>query len=184
MTWLQYIWHSMTLSLTRKGLLAAIFLATALLTIGYLSGQLWVETPVVFLVGVLWIVCVLRELRWAASPLFILTIGAAAVGYLARLPHILMLAAGCTGVVAWDLHHFEARLLDIGDQTTREIEKSHLQRSLIVIAACFLVITLDSWLQVRFQFIVLVVVTVLAILILNQLILAVRKSGKPTPPPE
>jgi hypothetical protein len=178
----QYIWQSITLSLTRKALLATLTLATVLLTIGYLMGGLLVETPVVFLVGVLWIVCVLRDLRWAASPLFVLMLGLVAVGHVARLSNIVMFAVGCMSVLAWDLQHFEARILDIREQATQEMEKMHLQRVLMVITGSFGLMVIDSWLKVRFRFIVLVLVTVLAVVILNQLMLAVRKPSKPVPP--
>ena len=179
---LQNIRHMLSTSLTRKALLVAISIATALLTVGYLAGQLWLEVPVVFLVGVLWGVCVLREFRWVASLLFAIMMGAAAVGHMTRLPQILMLAAGCTIVLAWDLHQFEARLLDLEEQGTKEMEKNHLKRTLMVLAASFVLIAVDSWLRIRFQFIILVAVTILAILILNQIMLIVRKAGRPAPP--
>lgn len=184
MSRLQYIWHSMTRSLTRKGLLVAIFLSTALLTLGYGLGQLWLEVPVVFLIGVLWIVCVLRELRWVASLLFAALMGVAVVGILAGLPHLLMLAAGCTNVLAWDLNQLEARLLDFDDPATKEIERTHFQRTLMVLAASFVLIALDSLLRIRFQFIILVLVTAVAILILNQIMLLIRRAGRPAPPKE
>jgi len=171
-------------SLTRKGLLAAIFVATVLLTAGYGLGKLWLEVPAVFLVGILWGVCVLRDIRWVASLLFVVMLGAAAVGYMARLSHLLMLAVGCTLVLAWDLHQFEGRLLDLEEQATIEMEKNHLLRSLMVLGASFLVIAADSWLQIRIQFVALVFVTVLVILVLNQIILLARRAGKPAPPKE
>jgi hypothetical protein len=157
---------------------------TVLLTFGYVAGQLWLEVPVVFLVGVLWGVCVLRELRWVASLLFVIMMGAAAVGYMARLSQILMLAAGCTIVLAWDLHQFEARLLDLDEQATKGMEKNHLLRILMVLTASFVLIAVDSWLRIRFQFIIVVLVTILAILILNQIMLTVRRAGRPAPPKE
>ncbi len=184
MSRLQFIWQSMTLSLTRKGLLITIFLSTVLLTVGYGLGQLWLEVPAVFLIGILWIVCVLRELRWVASALFAAFMGAAVVGVLAGLSHVLMLAAGCTNVLAWDLNQLEARLLDFDDPDTKEIERTHFQRTLMVLTASFVLIVLDSLLRIRFQFIILVLVTVLAILILNQIILLIRRTGRPARPKE
>jgi hypothetical protein len=181
---IQAILKIMTNSLTRKGLLAAILLATGLLTAGYLLGQLWLEVPVVFLLGLLWAVCVLRDMHWVASPLFILMLGSAALGYLARLSPILMLAAGCASVIAWDLHQLEARLLDLDEPGTRDMEKQHLLRSLGVISASFLVIAAASLVRIRIQFIYLIAITVLAILILNQVMLRVRKAGRPAPPKE
>jgi hypothetical protein len=178
------IWQIMSNSLTRKGLLAAIFVATFLLTGGYLMGRLWLEVPVVFLLGILWGVCVLRDIHWVTSLLFTAMMGAAVIGYLARLPHLLMLAAGCTSVLAWDLHHFEARLLDLEEQATLAMEKHHLQRSVLVLGASFLVIAAGSRLQIRIQFILLVFVTIIAIVILNQIMIMVRKAGKPAPPKE
>jgi hypothetical protein len=169
-------------SLTRKGLLTAILLTTALLTAGYLLGELWLQTPVIFLLGILWTVCVLREIRWIASLLFFLLMGAAAVGYIIQLSHILMLAAGCTSVIAWDLNQFEGRLLDLDEPATKEMEKQHLRRAVIALGFSFLLITVDSLLHIRVQFIILVLLTILAILILNQVMLLVRKTGKPTPP--
>ena len=139
----------MSNSLTRKGLLAAILLATVLLTAGYLLGQLWLQVPVVFLVGILWGVCVLRDIRWVASLLFVVMMGAAAIGYMAHLSHILMLAAGCASVIAWDLHQFEGRLLDLDEPATKEMEKQHLLRSLMVLGISFLVIAVDSMLHIR-----------------------------------
>lgn len=180
----QYLRQSMTLSLTRKGLLATISLATVLLTAGYLWVQLWPEVPVVFLVGLLWAVCVLRDIRWVASLLFVVLLSATVVGYMAGLSHILMLAAGCACVIAWDMHHFEGRLLDFDDQATKEIEKNHLQRLLMVITASFGLIVLDNWLQIRFQFILLVLVTILVIVLMNNIILMIRRAGRPAPPKE
>lgn len=169
-------------SLTRKGLLSAILLATVLLTIGYIQGKLWLQAPVVFLLGILWAVCVLREIRWVASPLFFLLMAAAAVGYMARLPHILMLAAGCASVIAWDLHQFEGRLLDLDEPATKAMEKQHLYRSLMVVGLSFIIIAVDSMLHIRIQFIALVFLTVLVIIVLNQVMLMVRKAGKPVRP--
>lgn len=174
----------MSISLTRKGLLAAIGLATVLLTTGYILGQLWLQVPVVFLVGILWGVCVLRDIRWVASLLFVVMMGAVAIGYMAHLSHILMLAAGCASVFAWDLHHFEGRLLDLDEPATKEMEKQHLLRSLMVLGISFLVIVAVSMLQIRIKFIVLIFVTVLVILVLNQVMLLVRKIGKPAEPKE
>jgi hypothetical protein len=169
-------------SLTRKSLLTAILLSTMLLTAGYLLGRLWLEVPAVFLLGVLWGVCVLRDIRWVAPMLFAVLISATAIGYLARLSQIMMLAAGCTLVLAWDLHYFEGRLLDLGDQATIDMEKRHLQRSLMVLGASFLVIVADSWLRIRIKFIVLILLTILAILFLNQIMIMIRRAGRPTPP--
>jgi len=172
----------MSISLTRKELLAAIGLATVLLTAGYLLGQFWLQVPVVFLVGVLWGVCVLRDIRWVASLLFMVMMGEAAVGYMANLSHILMLAAGCASVAAWDLHQLEGRLLDLDEPATKEMEKQHLLRLLLVLGISFLVIVSASMLQIRIKFIILICATVLLILVLNQTILLVRKIGKPAEP--
>jgi hypothetical protein len=174
----------MTISLTRKALLAAIGLATVLLTAGYILGRLWLQVPIVFLVGILWGVCVLRDIRWVASLLFVVMMGAAAVGYMIQLSHILMLAAGCANVIAWDLHQFEGRLLDLDEPATKEMEKQHLLRSFMVLGLSFLVIVADSLLQIRIKFIVLIFVTVLVILVLNQIMLMVRNIGKPAKPKE
>ena len=174
----------MSNSLTRKGLLAALGLATVLLTAGYILGRLWLQVPVVFLVGILWGVCVLRDIRWVASLLLVVMMGAAAVGYMAHLSHILMLAAGCASVVAWDLHQFEGRLLDLDEPATKEMEKQHLLRALMVLGISFLVIVAVSMLQIRIKFIVLIFVTVLVILVLNQIMLLVRNIGKPAEPKE
>ena len=182
MSWLQIIRQTLFPSTTRKGLLAAILLGTVLLSVGYLMGNLWLEVPAIFLFGVLWAVCVLREIRWVASMLFLILLAATAVGYMAYLSHILMLTAACTIMLAWDLHQFEARLLDLDEPATQEMENHHLQRTLIVLATSFLLIVLDSLLRIRFQFIVVVIVTVLVILILNQIMLMVRGRGKPVTP--
>lgn len=171
-------------SLTRKALLATICLATILLTLGYGFGELWLEVPVVFLVGILWGVCVLREIRWVDSLLFVVMMGAAALGYLVDLSHLLMLGAGCAAVLAWDFHYFEGRLLDLEEPATIEMEKNHLQRSLMVLGTSFLVIAVNSWLQIRIRFIVLVLLTVIAILLLNQVILIIRRTGRLVPPKE
>jgi hypothetical protein len=178
----QSIRQIMGKSLTRKSLLAAILLSTALLTAGYLLGQLWLEVPAVFLLGVLWGVCALRDIRWVATLLFAALISATAIGYLAHLSKILMLAAGCTLVLAWDLHYFEGRLLDLGDQATIDMEKCHLQRSLMVLGASSLVIFADSWLRIRIQFIFLILLTIVAILIMNQVMILIRRAGRPSPP--
>jgi hypothetical protein len=180
----QVILKVITNSLTRKGLLAAIVLATVLLTAGYVFGKLWLQVPVVFLLGILWAVCVLRDMHWVASLLFMLLLGAAAVGYMARLSPILMLAGGCASAIAWDLHYFEARLLDLDEPSTKEMEKQHLLRLLIVMGISFLVIAAASMVRIRVQFIVLVGITVLAILIINQVMLLMRKAGRPAPPKE
>ena len=172
----------MGISRTRKGLLAAIGLATVLLTAGYLLGHLWLQVPVVFLMGVLWGVCVLRDIRWVASLLFVVMMAEAAVGYMANLSHILMLAAGCASVAAWDLHQFEGRLLDLDEPATKEMEKQHLLRALVVLGSSYLVVVAASVLQIRIRFIILILVTVIAILVLNQIMLLVRKIGKPAEP--
>jgi len=182
MSRLQILAQTLFPSTTRKGLLAAIFLGTVLLSVGYLLGKLWLEVPVVFLLGVLWAVCVLREIHRVASLLFLIMLGAAAVGYMAYLSHALMLIAACTIILAWDLHQFEARLLDLDEPATLEMEKHHLQRLLIVLPASFLAILVDSLLRIRIQFIVLVLMTVLVILILNQIMLMVRGGGKRAKP--
>jgi hypothetical protein len=174
----------MSNSLTRKWLLATILFTTMLLTAGYLLGKQWLQAPVVFLFCILLALCVFRDIRWIASLLFLVLIGATAIGYMANLSHILMLAAGCTSVIAWDLHHFEGRLLDLDEPATKEMEKQHLLRSLMVFGISFLLIVIDSLLRVRIQFIVLVFVTVLVILVLNQTMILVRKAGKPAPPKE
>ncbi len=157
-------------------------LATILLTVGYLLGSLWLQVPVVFLIGLLWLVCVLREIRWVASLLFMVLLGAAAVGYMAHLSHILMLAAGCASIIAWDLNQLEGRLLDLEEPATREMEKNHLMRSLMVVATSFVIIAADSLLHIRVQFIVLILLTVLVILVMNQTMLMVRRAGRPAPP--
>jgi hypothetical protein len=169
-------------SLTLKALLSAILLATILLTTGYLLDRLWLQAPVIFLVGLLWAVCVLRAIRWVASLLFLFLMGAAAIGYMAGLSHVLMLAAGCTIVLAWDLHYFEGRLLDLEEPATKAMEKQHLKRVLMVLGFSFVGIVVDSMLGIRIKFIALVFVTVLAILILNQVMLQVRMAGRPKKP--
>ncbi len=172
----------MTSSLSRKWLLALIFLTTILLTAGYLIGKLWIQAPVVFLIGLLWGVCVLRNIRWVASLLFTIMLAVAVVGYLARLSHILMLAAGCTSVITWDLHYFEGRLLDLDEPATREMEKNHLQRSLLALLFSFIIIAVDSLLHIRVIFIELVFLTVVVILVLNQIMIMARNANKPAPP--
>jgi len=176
--------QTMGISLTRKGLLAAIGLATVLLTVGWILGRLWLQVPVVFLVGILWGVCVLRDIRWVAPLLLMILMGAAAVGYMVDLSHILMLAAGCASVIAWDLHQFEGRLLDLDELATKEMEKQHLLRVFMLVGISFLVIVAGSMLQIRIKFIVLIFLTVLVILVLNQVMLMVRNIGKPAQPKE
>ena len=176
--------QTMGISLTRKGLLAAIGLATVLLTVGWILGRLWLQVPVVFLVGILWGVCVLRDIRWVAPLLLMILMGAAAVGYMVDLSHILMLAAGCASVIAWDLHQFEGRLLDLDELATKEMEKQHLLRVFMLVGISFFVIVAGSMLQIRIKFIVLIFLTVLVILVLNQVMLMVRNIGKPAQPKE
>ena len=70
-------------NLTRIALLTTITLVTILLTLGYALGKLWLEVPIVFLFGILWGVCVLRNFRRLASLFFIVLMIASGVGYLA-----------------------------------------------------------------------------------------------------
>jgi hypothetical protein len=116
--------------------------------------------------------------------LLVVMMSAAAIGYMANLSHLLMLAAGCASVIAWDLHQLEGRLLDLDEPATREMEKQHLLRSLMVFGISFLVIVAASMLQIRIKFIVLIFLTVLLILVLNQIMLLVRNIGKPAEPKE
>jgi hypothetical protein len=118
-----------------KLLFTSTILATVALALGYGLVGLWAGVVFVLVLGFLWLVGQRRGWGWMASVMLVFFVGAASIGLWLNVQDGWMLLSVVAALSAWDLDHFAQRLSGVGQnrvEETRDLERRHLERLLIV----------------------------------------------------
>jgi hypothetical protein len=143
----------------------SIVLAASALTVAYGLGGLWIPAAVVLVVGALWVLGERAGWSWISWPMVVLFAGAAAVGALLSLNHILLLIGLIAALSAWDLDHL-ARQLDRVDAVEHEsaMKRRHLLRLLAVDGLGLLFAVVALLVEIRLSFGLALVLGLVALL--------------------
>lgn len=124
--------------MTEKFVPVGIALATGILALGYGLDRLWPGVIAIAGLGVVWLFGLWRRWKWAATVGLVVCVAVAAIGCWLELGNGWMLAGVVVALCVWDLDHFVRRVRGVQWSEAlrgqrRDLEKSHLQRLLIVI---------------------------------------------------
>ena len=111
----------------------SIGLATLGLALGYSLSSLWLWTPLVVAMGLLWLVGQWRDWdSWASVGLIFFVVAAAGgVGHDAAAGWLL--GGTVAALIAWDLDHFSQHLNHAGHvENAAELRRTHLRRLFVV----------------------------------------------------
>ncbi len=155
-----------------------ILLAMGTLAVGYGLGGQWVWTAVIGLVGVLWLAGTWRGWEWVASMGLIGFTGIAAVGLWLDLGAGWMVFGLVAALCAWDLGRFVLCLRRVGRvEAERELEQRHLQRLLAVAGLGLLVAAIALSIEIRFTFVMALLLGLLAVWGLSQAVGFLRRES-------
>ncbi len=153
----------------------SIGLATLSLALGYGLSSLWAWTPLMVIIGLLWLVGQWYDWEGWASVGLILFIGAAAGGVWHDVAAGWLLGSVVAALIAWDLAHFSQHLNHAGHgENAAELKRTHLRRLLIVASLGLLLGGVALSLQLEFNFGWALLLGLLAILSLGWLISLTR----------
>ncbi|MFC2023254.1 hypothetical protein ACFLT5_00785 [Chloroflexota bacterium] len=157
---------------------ASIALATGSLALGAALGSLGAWAMVVLALGGLWYLGQRRGWDWVSSLGLMLSAAAATAGlYLGLAPGWMLL--GVVGALtAWDLHGLERSLEEVRlVEGTRDLERRHLYRLLVVDLLGLLVAGVALEIEVRLSFGLVMVMGLLVMVGMAQLIRLLRGDG-------
>jgi hypothetical protein len=146
--------------------------------VGYGLGGQWVWTAVIGLVGVLWLAGTWRGWEWVASVGLIGFVGIAAVGLWLGLGAGWMVFGLVAALCAWDLGRFVLYLKRVERvEAERELEQRHLQRLLAVAGLGLLVAAVALSVEIRFTFMMALLLGLLAVWGLSQAVGFLRRES-------
>ncbi len=154
--------------MTLIALVLSIILSTGSLAWGYAEVGLMFVTRWSLIFGALWLFAVWQNWKWFASVGLFASMLAAAFGLWAGFTPGWMIASGIFSLFAWDMTDFRRRQKFIAaDDDSRGMERRHIARVSMLIAAGLFLATIATLLQVRFTFewgVFLVAVAVLGLM--------------------
>ena len=162
----------------QRVLLASIALTAAIFAIVNIAAQNSSIAALSAVVGGLWLLQEYNQQVTLNSLYFLIFIGLAAFGGFASAPLPLLLIGLCADLVAWDLSRFRVRIRDeeAGGEKTR-LEMAHLQKLAVVIGGGFVIALLPALLTISVNFVVVLVIMLVALLVLRRALLSLRASG-------
>jgi hypothetical protein len=111
----------------------SIGLATLGLTLGYSLSSLWLWTPLIVVMGLLWLVGQWRNWDGWSSVGLIFFVVAAAGGVWRNVAAGWLLGGTVAALIAWDLDHFSQYLKHAGHvENAAKLKRTHLRRLLVV----------------------------------------------------
>jgi len=131
-------------------------------------------------IGLLWLTGAWRGQRWTSTlGLFFFT-AAAAIGIMLRFPPLWLLSSVVAALVAWDLDHFMQELSQVKDiRDEAALIKGHLWRLGIVAGLGWLLGILALSVQITFDFIWTLALSLLIITSLSGVIRYLRRENEP-----
>jgi hypothetical protein len=159
--------------------LISIGLATLSLALGYGLSSLWAWTPLLVIIGLLWLVG--QRYDWAGWPSvgLICFVGAAAWGVWGGAAVGWLLGGTIAALVAWDLAHFSQRLKYGGQvENIAELKRTHLRRLLVVAGLGLLLGGVALSIQIELNFGWALLLGLLAILSLSWIISLTRDKSR------
>ena len=149
----------------------SIGLATLGLALGYSLSSLWLWTPLIVVMGLLWLVGQWRDWDGWASVGLIFFVVAAAGGVWRHAVAGWLLGGTVAALIAWDLDHFSHHLKHAGYvENTAELKRTHLRRLLVVASLGLLLAGVALSIQLELNFGWALFLGLLAILSLSWLI--------------
>jgi len=156
----------------------SIGLATLGLALGYSLSSLWVWTPLLVAVGLLWLVGQWRDWDGWASVGLIFFVVAAAWGVWRHAAAGWLLGGAVAALIAWDLDHFCQHLNYGGHvENAAELKRTHLRRLLVVASLGLLLGGVALSIQLELNFGWALFLGLLAILSLSWIIGITRGEG-------
>lgn len=163
------------MSLTRW--LQFVLLALLMLTLGLpsaLNGH-WNTVWFVVFFGVLWAVLLAFKKYFANNTLFIFFIALVVLGYFEGLPLVVLSAAVCFNLAAWNVANFRSALSQADLVINlRQMETTRLTRLGVTLAGGFLLSLIPILIQIELAFLVIVIVAVAAIALLGRGLVKLR----------
>ena len=161
-----------------KLLPASTILAAAVLAVGYGVNGLWVGALVCLALGDLWLLAQRRAWGWGASVVLVFLTGLAAIGVWLNVSPDWMLVGAVIVLCTWDLDHFVQRMSEAGHvEGALELERSHLQRLLLVALLGLLLGAIALRIKITLGFGAALLLALLAVLALSRAIQAMRREG-------
>jgi hypothetical protein len=149
----------------------SIGLATLGLTLGYSLSSLWLWTPLIVVMGLLWLVGQWRDWDGWASVGLIFSVVVAAGGVWHSAAAGWLLGGTVAALIAWDLDHFSQHLKHAGHvENAAELKRTHLRRLLVVGSLGLLLAGVALSIQLELNFGWALLLGLLAILSLSWLI--------------
>jgi hypothetical protein len=163
--------------------LLGVVLATAVIfaCVSVLSQDI-LAASVSAVIGLIWLIQEVHGKTTISTAYFVAFVGFAALGGLNHAPLPLILLGLCTDLAAWDLSRFQQRIRD--EETSDEktfLEHKHLQKLAAVTSVGFLIALVPMLIQISVNFVILLLIMLLALIALRQSILSLRgdNSGNP-----
>ncbi len=156
----------------------SIILAASALAVACGLGGLWIPLAAVLVMGALWVLGERAGWRCIAWLMVVLFAGAAAVGALLYLNHILLLIGLIAALSAWDFDYL-ARQLDRVDavEHASAMKRRHLLRLLVVNGLGVLFAVLALLVEVRLSFGLALVLGLIALLGLSRALRFFRREA-------
>jgi hypothetical protein len=164
----------------RKLFVLDVGLAMLALGASYALAGHWIWVMVTGFIGLLWLAGAWRGQRWTSTLGLSFFTVAAAIGIMLRFPSVWLLSSLVAALVAWDLDHFVqdlSQVKDIRDETA--LIKGHLWRLGIVVGLGWLLGVVALSVQITFDFIWTLALSLLIITSLSGVIRYLRRESEP-----
>lgn len=165
--------------MARKMLFAAIVVTTFIFSLShFVSMEYWI-VAFSFLIGSIWLLLEIYKKSAFPSFFFASFIGIAILGSLNHTSSPMILLGLSTDLAAWDLSRFFTRIMDLMDNDAKsELYKKHLYKLSISLCIGYVLALLPVFIRLSMNFIVLFILTLLAMTILRKSILYLRNEHK------
>jgi hypothetical protein len=168
--------------MTRALLFSALVASTVPLAAGYLLRGLVPGAALVLLLGLFWLVGIVRRWAWVSPTLFLLLGIFNALVFLIQAHAFLVLISLPATLAAWDLNHFLTRLeMAKSPDLRRAMENNHLPRLGLILLAGILPAGAAMLSHIQLAFVLAFVLGGIAVLALNQVIHRLV-NREPSPP--
>jgi hypothetical protein len=164
----------------RKLFVLDVGLAMAALGASYFLAGHWIWVLATGFIGLLWLAGAWRGHRWTATLGLSFFTVAAAIGIMLRFSPLWLLSSLVAALVAWDLDHFMQDLSQVKDiRDEAALVKGHLWRLGIVAGLGWLLGVVALRVQITFDFIWTLALSLLIIISLSGVIRYLRRENEP-----
>jgi len=142
----------------------SLLISACCLGAGYVLGGYWLIAVISFVATIFWLFTKTRLSFFPVSSLLLIYVVLAAIGVIVNLSIPLMIL-GCTAALAaWDLTFLGQSMVDNSPYETKvPLERYHLQSLAVAISASLLLTFISSYLNLQFQFGVMIFLAVAAV---------------------